>query len=67
MVWALASGRSMVDAFRHGVAGGSAALLAPGTGLCHAADLRDLLDRVVVEPVAPAPLPQMAQVAPGPT
>jgi len=66
MVWALASGRSLEDAFRHGVAGGSAALLAPGTGLCHAADLRELLDRVVVEAVALPPLPQEAQTAPGP-
>ncbi|MGO8800272.1 MAG: 1-phosphofructokinase family hexose kinase [Roseiarcus sp.] len=60
MIWALVSGQSMVDAFRHGVAGGSAALLAPGTGLCHAADLRDLLERVVVEPVTVAPLLQIA-------
>ncbi len=51
MVWALACGRPAPDAFRYGVAGGSAALLAPGTQLCHAADLHSLIDRVVIEPV----------------
>jgi 6-phosphofructokinase 2 len=34
MVWALASRLSLVEAFRYGVAGGSAALLEPGTTLC---------------------------------
>jgi 6-phosphofructokinase 2 len=51
MVWALASGLSIQDSFRHGVAGGSAALLAPGTQLCRAADARSLVERVVLEPL----------------
>jgi 6-phosphofructokinase 2 len=52
MVWALASGLPIEESFRHGVAGGSAALLAPGTQLCRAADVRSLLEQVVLEPVA---------------
>jgi 6-phosphofructokinase 2 len=52
MVAALASGLSMETSFRHGVAGGTAALLAPGTQLCRAADVSRLLARVIVEPVA---------------
>lgn len=51
MIWALATGLPIDDAFRYGVAGGSAALLAPGTELCHAADVHQLVDRVVVQPV----------------
>ena len=51
MVWALASGLSTEDSFRYGVAGGSAALLAPGTQLCRAADVRGLFERVVLEPL----------------
>ena len=49
MVCALASGLNYVEAFRHGVAGGTAALMAPGTQLCHLADMRELLTHVVVE------------------
>ena len=49
MVCALASGLSAQDAFRHGVAAGSAALLAPGTQLCRAEDVRELLGHVVVD------------------
>ena len=52
MVSALVAGLSMEISFRHGVAGGTAALLAPGTQLCRAADVRGLVDRVIVEPVA---------------
>ena len=33
MLWRLASGAPLEDAFRHGIAGGTAALLAPGTQL----------------------------------
>lgn len=62
MVWALASGRTVEEALRYGVAGGSAALLAPGTELCQASDVRHLLDRVVVEPVGPAALRKRAQI-----
>lgn len=58
MVWALAADRSMMDAFRYGVAAGSAALLTPGTELCRAADVHALLDQVVVEPVGDATLPE---------
>ena len=39
MVFGLATGRSAVDAFRLGTAAGSAALLQPGTELCHREDL----------------------------
>lgn len=52
MVCALASGLDPIEAFRHGVAGGTAALLAPGTQLCHLDDFRTLLPRVVVDAVA---------------
>lgn len=62
MVWALASGRPVDEAFRYGVAGGSAALLAPGTELCRASDVRPLLDRVVVEPLGPTVLRQQVQI-----
>ena len=43
MVCALASGEPPQEAFRQGVAGGSAALLAQGTQLCHLGDMRELL------------------------
>jgi 6-phosphofructokinase 2 len=49
MVCALASGLSPGEALRQGVAGGSAALLAPGTQLCHLGDMRELLGHVVVD------------------
>ena len=49
MVWSLAAGYSTVDAFRYGVAAGSAAVLNPGTELCHAADVSRLY--ALVEPV----------------
>ena len=52
MVCALASGLPPQDAFRHGVAAGSAALLAPGTQLCRAEDVRELLQHVVVDRAA---------------
>jgi 6-phosphofructokinase 2 len=48
MVWALARGIEMKDAFRYGVAAGSAALLSKGTGLCQAADVARLYDKVIV-------------------
>lgn len=51
MVWALACGKPLEEAFRYGVAGGSAALLVHGTELCHATDARRLLAQVVVEEV----------------
>lgn len=61
MLWALAAGQDLPTAFAHGAAGGAAALLAPGTTLATAGEVRALLGRVVVEAVpalpTPAPLP----------
>ena len=48
MVWALASGHDLEEAFRYGMAAGSAALLRPGTELCHAEDVRRLAPKVQV-------------------
>ena len=42
MVFALADGRALDDAFRFGVAAGSAAVLTPGTELCDPADVARL-------------------------
>lgn len=52
MTWAIAAGKPIEDAFRYGVAAGSAALLVHGTELCHAGDILRLLDKVAVEEVA---------------
>lgn len=52
LIWALASKMSLEDAFRHGAAAGAAALLAHGTELARAADIRRLLPKVAVEKVA---------------
>lgn len=52
MVCALASGSPAQEAFAHGVAAGSAALLSPGTQLCRAEDVRELLEHVVVDRAA---------------
>jgi 6-phosphofructokinase 2 len=46
LVWALASGHGSVEAFRWGVAAGTAAVLNPGTELCHADDVVRLLEQV---------------------
>lgn len=54
MVWALAAHRPIEEAFRYGLAGGSAAVLADGTALAASGDIRHLLDRVCVEDVASA-------------
>jgi 6-phosphofructokinase 2 len=51
MVFALAAGRSPVDAFRTAVAAGSAALLHAGTELCRAEDIPPLCDQVKIKPV----------------
>ncbi len=51
MVWALASDKPIEEAFRFGVAGGSAALLAHGTELCRASDARRLLEQVKIEDI----------------
>jgi len=49
MIWGLTVGKSLDESFRYAVAGGSAALLAPGTGLCRAEDVHRLVREVVVE------------------
>jgi 6-phosphofructokinase 2 len=46
MIWALASGLGLEAAFRYGVAGGSAALMRPGTDLCLVQDVERLLPQV---------------------
>ena len=50
MVWRLASGGELEDAFRYGVAAGTAALLAPGTSLAHREDTERLAGRVELQP-----------------
>jgi 6-phosphofructokinase 2 len=52
MVWALARGLPLEDAFRQGSAAGAAALLAHGTELCRAGDVTRLLARVSVQRIA---------------
>jgi 6-phosphofructokinase 2 len=42
MVWSIADGADIKDAFRYGVAAGSAALLTPGTELCTREDVERL-------------------------
>lgn len=42
MIFALASGRNPIEAFRYGIAAGAAAVLNPGTGLCHPVDIERL-------------------------
>jgi 6-phosphofructokinase 2 len=51
LVWALASGRNMADAFRYGHAAGSAALLTPGTELCKRDDVERLFGQVRLQAV----------------
>ncbi|MDO8295872.1 MAG: 1-phosphofructokinase family hexose kinase [Caulobacter sp.] len=51
MVHALAAGQGLEDAFRLGLACGSAALLSPGTGLCEPDTVRRLLPQVRIESV----------------
>jgi len=48
LVAALASGRSLYEAFRIAVAAGSAAVLSPGTELCSEEDVQQLLPQVKV-------------------
>ena len=45
MVWSLSNDGSLETALRYGVAGGSAALLNPGTELCNAEDVHRLASR----------------------
>jgi 6-phosphofructokinase 2 len=53
MVWSLANHGSLEMALRYGVAGGSAALLNPGTGLCRVEDIHRLASEVSVTSVSP--------------
>lgn len=48
MVWKLAAGASLEDALRYGIAGGTAALLAPGTSLALPSDIERLAPQVDV-------------------
>ena len=52
MVWSLANNSSLDMALRYGVAGGSGALLNPGTELCRPEDVHRLASEVTVVPVA---------------
>ncbi len=54
MVAALAKGEPLEQAFRVAVAAGFAAVMRPGTELCHAEDVRALLPRVTISEVATA-------------
>lgn len=53
MVVRLAAGKGLEDAFRYGVAAGSAALLAPGTDLCQREQVERLLSNVTVQTLSP--------------
>ncbi len=46
MIWRLAGGGDVADAFRYGVAAGSAAVLNAGTELCHSEDAVRLYDKI---------------------
>ena len=52
LVWSLASNNNLEVALRYGVAGGSAALLSPGTELCRSEDVHRLASEVIVTPIA---------------
>ena len=54
LVAALAAGQGWGEAFRMGVAAGTAAVTSPGTELCSEADVRRLMDKVRIEEVAEA-------------
>jgi 6-phosphofructokinase 2 len=49
MVWSLGAGQSIENAFRYGIAAGSAALLSAGTRLCRAEEVERLYPKVHVE------------------
>jgi 6-phosphofructokinase 2 len=51
MIWSLVSSDSLEMALRYGVAGGSAALLNPGTELCRPEDVHRLASQVIVTPI----------------
>jgi 6-phosphofructokinase 2 len=54
MVAALAANHPMEDAFRMAVAAGSAAVMTPGTELCHEEDVKRLLPQVRIREIARA-------------
>ncbi|MGY3534490.1 1-phosphofructokinase family hexose kinase [Bradyrhizobium sp. USDA 4452] len=49
LLWRLASGGDLKDSFRYAVAAGAATLLAPGTSLCLADDVKRLAQQVVLK------------------
>ncbi|MGC1860979.1 MAG: 1-phosphofructokinase family hexose kinase [Methylocystis sp.] len=51
LVWSLVSGHGLGDAFRYGNAAGSAAVLAPGTGLCRPEDVERFYGMVVLRTI----------------
>ncbi|MDP3074923.1 1-phosphofructokinase family hexose kinase [Bradyrhizobium sp.] len=51
MVWALASGQDLADAFQYGIAAGSAALITPGTELCSREDVGRLYSQVTIHSI----------------
>jgi 6-phosphofructokinase 2 len=51
IAYSLAQGRSIADAFRLGLAAGSATLTMHGTALCRLADVERLSAQVVIEPI----------------
>jgi 6-phosphofructokinase 2 len=53
MTWSLAEGHSVEMAFRYAMAAASAALLQPGTELCHSADIKRLFHDVEPQRVWP--------------
>ena len=55
MVWSLVTDGALETALRYAVAGGSAALLGPGTELCLPADVHRLVAEVIVRPVVRGP------------
>jgi len=51
MVWSLVNGNDFEVALRYGVAGGSAALLNPGTELCRPEDIHRLAAQIIITPI----------------
>jgi 6-phosphofructokinase 2 len=51
LIWSLVSDHDLKDAFRYANAAGSAALLSPGTALCHWEDTERLYRQVKVETI----------------
>lgn len=51
LAWSLCAGQGLEDAFRYGVAAGTAAVLNPGTELCRPSDIERLLAEVVMRQV----------------